>query len=136
MKSAFAASVVVISCSYAWRGSESHSRRKNYHKDIISRILAVVNRLCKILLKGKVKDILPRKLTKTYEKDRTEPKSPSSGRGGLRLFLSQDVVGCGLFSNLPPAFGAPLPQAEGELQKRSSVGTATCRPHNKYPQNK
>ena len=55
MKSGFSASVVVISCSYAWRGSESHSRRKNYHKDIISRNLAVVNRLCKILLKSKVK---------------------------------------------------------------------------------
>ena len=50
MKSAFAASDVVISRSYAWRGSESHSRRKNYHKDIISWILAVVNIFCKILL--------------------------------------------------------------------------------------
>ena len=50
MKSAFATSVVIISWNFM-----------------------VVNRLCKFLLKSKVKGILPRTDTKIHEKGRTAP---------------------------------------------------------------
>ena len=55
MKSAFAASVVIIS----W-------------------ILLVVNRLCKILLKVKVKGILPRKLTNQHKKKTHLPRQANA----------------------------------------------------------